>query len=83
MLSTAKFHDTARNLRIAFATLIKKLAVSPCDHTQALTTNRLVPFEKQPDGVRPIGIGEVLRRIIGKCINEVVMEDVKKAVGNL
>ena len=83
LLSTAKFKDAARSLRNAIATLIRKLATSPCDHIQALTANRLVPFKKLPDGCRPIGIGEVLRRIIGKCIMEVVKEDVKVAVGNL
>ena len=83
MLSTAKCRDAAIGLRNAVATLTRKLATTPCQHTQALSANRLIPAKKQPDGCRPIGIGEVLRRIIGKCINEVVNEDVKTAVGNL
>ena len=83
LLSTAKFKDKAQGLRNAIAILAKKLATSPCHHTQALTANRLVPFKKHPDGCRPIGIGEVLRRIIGKCIMEITKDDVTKAVGNL
>ena len=35
---------------------------------EAYTANRLIPLEKNPTGVRPIGIGEVLRRIIRKAI---------------
>ena len=35
---------------------------------------RLVPLDKKP-GVRPVGIGEVLRRIIGKAVMTVVQKD--------
>ena len=83
LLSTAKFKEKAQGLRNAIAILTKKLATSPCHHTHALTANRLVPFKKHPDDCRPIGIGEVLRRIIGKCIMETTKDDVKKAFGNL
>ena len=37
----------------------------------------------QSNDVRPIGIGEVLRRIIGKCVMDIAKEDVQKAVENL
>ena len=43
---------------------------------------RLIPLNKDP-GVRPIGIGEVARRIIAKAILKVVGEDVKLAAGPL
>ena len=33
--------------------------------------------------MRPIGVGEVLRRIMGKCVMKVVRNDVMEAVGNL
>ena len=35
---------------------------------KSYTASRIIPLEKKPDGVRPIGIGEVLRRIIGKAV---------------
>ena len=44
--------------------------------------SRLVPIDKNP-GVRPIGIGEVPRRIIAKSILKVVENDVQQAVGPL
>ena len=43
---------------------------------------RLIPLDKNP-GLRPIGEGEVLRRITGKVVIKVVKEDIKKARGCL
>ena len=34
-------------------------------------------------GLRPIGVGEVLRRIAGKVVMSIVKDNVTKAVGNL
>ena len=39
-------------------------------------------MNKNP-GVRPIGVGEVLRRIVGKAIMAVVRDDVLLATGTL
>ena len=47
---------------------------------QAFLACRLIPLNKNP-GVQPIGVGEVLRRIIGKAIMTVVNSDVLKATG--
>jgi hypothetical protein len=44
---------------------------------------RLVPLMKEDDGVRPVGIGETLRRIIGKCVLKVLATDVQEAAGSL
>ncbi len=46
----------------------------------AYTYARLVPLNKNP-GVCPIGVGEVVRRIVGKAIMRVVKHDVQGAVG--
>ena len=40
----------------------------------AYTSCRLIPLDKCP-GVRPIGIGEVVRRIIGKAVMRIVKHD--------
>ena len=50
---------------------------------ESYTACRLIPLEKKPDGVRPIGIGEVLRRIIGKAVLSVFKEDVMQSAGSL
>ena len=66
----------------AIAELARKLATSACSNIDALTVCRLIPLNKNP-GVRPIGIGEVLRRIIGKCIMDTVKDHNKKHAVNL
>ena len=43
---------------------------------------RLIALDKCP-GVRPIGVGEVLRRIVSKTILSLVREDIQRAVGPL
>ena len=81
-MSSANFGNAAEDLRKALAGLARKLAASSCHHVDALTACRLIPLDKKP-GCRPIGIGEVLRRIVGKCIMAVVKDDVRRAAGNL
>ena len=48
----------------------------------ALVACRLMARDKCP-GVRPIGIGEVVRRIIGKVILTTIREEIQEAVGVL
>ena len=49
---------------------------------EAILVNRLIPLDKNP-GLRPIGVGEVLRRIAGKVIVSHLKEDVMHSVGSL
>ena len=46
----------------------------------AYLNNRLVALDKNP-GVRPVGIGEVERRAIGKAVLHVLSQEVKDAAG--
>ena len=48
----------------------------------ALVACRLIPLNKCP-GVRPIGVGEVPRRIIAKAILRIIGKDVEEAAGPL
>ena len=82
MLSISKFGNVAKDLGDAVAALARKLATKDCQNTEAFTACRLIALNKNP-GCRPIGIGEVLRRIIGKAILEVIKEDIQEAMGNL
>ena len=49
---------------------------------QHSTACRLIPLNKNP-GVRPIGIGEVMRRILGKAILQLIRHEVMDAAGSL
>ena len=48
----------------------------------AFIAGRLIPLDKDP-GLRPIGIGEVLRRIIGKMVVFVLKPDLQEDAGDL
>ena len=49
---------------------------------EAYTTCRLIPLNKNP-GVRPIGVGQTLRRIIGKTLGWVLKEYIQVIAGPL
>ena len=52
------------------------------DGLEALVASRLIPLDKCP-GVRPIGVGEVPRRIIAKAILRIISHDIEEAAGPL
>lgn len=45
---------------------------------EGFTSCRLIPLDKNP-GIRPIGLGEVLRRIVGKTTAGFLKEGIKRA----
>jgi hypothetical protein len=72
------YHKTASTaLQAAVAALCETLANGIVEWTliRALMANRLVALDKCP-GVRPIGIGECLRRILGKIMAFITRDDV-------
>ena len=50
---------------------------------EPLLANRLIPLDKGKGQVRPIGVGEVTRKIVAKCVTKVTKEDVLEASGPL
>ena len=62
--------------------MARKLATETFDPLalQAYVSCRLIPLDKNP-GAKPIGVGEALRRIMGKCIGWVLKEDIQPAAG--
>ena len=51
--------------------------------TEPILASRLIPLDKGNGDVRPIGVGEVIRRIIGKCVTKVTKQDIFKASSSL
>ena len=89
ILCSTAFGTTNTDLRKAVAEMIKKLCIYDLSldginstSIEAFTACRMIPLNKNP-GLRPIGVGEVLRRIAGKVIMRVAKEDVINSVGSL
>lgn len=78
------FGQHSNDLCLAMATFAKKIATIYVDpsHLSTYTACRLIPLDKQP-GVRPIGIADVGRRIIGKVIMKYAKTELQQAVGPL
>ena len=84
VLCSKNFSKAGKNLREEIALLARNLA-SKHYHPALLDAYigcRLIPLDKDP-GLRPIGIGEVLRRIIGKSISRLASDAIKEAAGPL
>ena len=87
----SKSYGTASNeLCETIADLAKKLCREDInsDTLHEFIANRLIPLDKGEDkegnpGVRPIGVGEILRRIIGKVVVGNIREDIINAAGPL
>ena len=85
ILSSRKFKKENKELREQLTRLARLLASEIVDPytVEALVACRIIPLNKKP-GVRPIGVGEVILRIVGKCIGWVVKKkDIQEAAGLL
>lgn len=76
------FGKASTDLCDAIAACARRMATEYLDPEglMAFLCNRLIPLDKCP-GIRPVGIGEVLRRVIGKAIMTVLKGDVINAAG--
>ena len=85
MMACKSFRKSGTNLCSALATMTRKLCTEYVDprSIEAILANRLIPLDKGEGKVRPIGVGEVLRRIMGKCVMSVTKQDVIDACGSM
>ena len=81
MLACKSFKKSGLDLCTAIATMTRRLCTEYIDplNIEAILANRLIPFDKEEGAVRPIGIAEVIRRIIAKCVMRVTKPDVVDA----
>ena len=80
----SSFGRASNDLCSAVARVARRLCSTYVD-PRGLTSfvaYRLIALDKCP-GVRPIGVGEVLRRVIGKAVLETITDDIQKVVGTL
>ena len=85
MLASKSFKKSSTSLCDAIATLAKRLCTELVDPAtiEPVLANRLIPLDKGNGEVRPIGVGEVIRRIIAKCVTRVTKRDIIEASGSL
>ena len=78
------FQSASTDLCDALASTARRICCSFLDprSLSAFVACRLVALDKRP-GVRPIGIGETTRRIIGKAILATIRDDIQEAAGPL
>ena len=78
-----RFGAYSSRLCDAVAALARRLSNSivPWEDISALVANRLIALDKCP-GVRPICIGETLRRVVGKAVCYATRVDVELACGS-
>lgn len=76
------------NLAEAISGLAKRLCTEKIhpDCLKEFIACRLIPLDKGPDkfgnpGIRPIGIGEILRRIVGKSVTTILKNDIQVGGG--
>ena len=83
ILMSRNFGTSREDLKKAIVDMTKRLYQdNTVKHLEPLLACRLIPLEKQP-GVRPIGIDEVLRSVIGKIVMKLLKRDALKAIGSL
>ena len=84
ILTSKHFKQSGTNLRVQIAKLARILATQHIDpvYLESYVCSRLIPLNKNP-GIRPIGVGEVLRRIIGKSLSWTLKPDIQDAAGCL
>ena len=88
ILVSKNFASHSIDLCKSISNMTKRLCIEKITSNQnsnsieAYTACRLIPLDKSP-GVRPIGVGEVLRRIIGKSITSSLHEDIIESAGSL
>ena len=72
-----QFAESSTDLYTTITKMIKKLCLDKdlANILEAFQSCRLIPLDKNP-GLRPIGVGEVLRRTVGKVILSTQLDDI-------
>ena len=89
ILCSNSFKVEAKELRIRIAAFAKKISTEIVDPNtlEAYLAGRLLALDKAPGDpelqVRPIAVGEVLRRIVGKTIAWSLHSEIQEAAGPL
>ena len=84
-LTSRSFGTASSELGKTFALFVKRLCVEQIKNAESLESFiacRLISLDKRP-GLRPVGVGEILRRITGKAVMILLKKNVLQAAGLL
>ena len=78
------FRKASSDLCNSISSVAKRISSEYLDPSilSSYTACRLIALTKNP-GVRPIGVAEVVRRIISKAVLSVIGQDIKEAAGSV
>ena len=78
------FRGASDELCLSMASVARRISSEYVDpeSLSSYIACRLIALDKKP-GVRPIGVGEVSRRIISKAVLSVIHSDIKEAAGSV
>ena len=85
ILGSSKYGQIGLDLAESLSRMAKILCIEQIkdhDSLDPLMACRLIPLNKNP-GLRPIGIGECIRRIIGKAVTNILKVDIQEQAGSL
>ena len=84
ILTSKQFAESSTDLCTTIANMIKKLYIDKdlANTLETFISCCLIPLDKNP-GLRPIEVGEVLRRIVGKVTVSTLRDDIIISVGQL
>ena len=85
IVTCKSFKASSVKLCDALALLTRKLCTQYDDlvSTEGLTACRLITLDKGDGSVRPVGVGEVFRRIMAKCVIQIKKPDRLDVTGSL
>ena len=77
ILTSRVYGLAGEDLRKTIASFARKICTTTIEDSslEAYLACRLIPLDKNP-GIRPIGVGEILRRIVGKMITAFAKKDI-------
>ena len=78
MLCNKSFGNHSTQFCRSIANVTKRLCQGEvqASFVHHLTSCRLIPLKKNPSGVRPIGIGELIRRLMAKAVGKVLQTEI-------